>query len=409
MQRTIYLILLLTLVLVSCGDNEPSPTPLPTETLQETSLPQETAHTSTPTPSPTPTITPTPSPTPPYPPEGVGPVNFPENINPLTGQYVSDAELLERRPVAVKINIVPRLGTRPPWGLSFADIVYEFYQNVGYTRFHAIFLGNDAPLAGPIRSARMFDGPLVNMYQTIFAYAGADAIIDRTLREGSFGYRVLREIGERAACPPSDEQPMCRIEPDSYDFLLTGTREIHQYAQERGIDDVAQPLHGLFFHLDPPAGGLPANQITTRISIDSYNQWQYDSASSRYLRFQDDVLLTGDQEEEFVPLLDRVNEQQIAAENVVILFVTHEFFREPPGEIIEILLQGRGKAYAFRDGQAYQVEWNHPVPDQIMYLTFEDGERYPLKPGVTFYQIIGQYSEVTRPEEDSWRFRFIFP
>jgi hypothetical protein len=94
---------------------------------------------------------------------------------------------------------------------------------------------------------------------------------------------------------------MCRIEPDSYDFLLTGTREIHQYAQERGIDDVAQPLHGLFFHLDPPAGGLPANQITTRISIDSYNQWQYDSASSRYLRFQDDVLLTGDQEEEFVP------------------------------------------------------------------------------------------------------------
>jgi hypothetical protein len=152
MQRTIYLILLLTLVLVSCGDNEPSPTPLPTETLQETSLPQETAHTPTPTPSPTPTITPTPSPTPPYPPEGVGPVNFPENINPLTGQYVSDAELLERRPVAVKINIVPRLGTRPPWGLSFADIVYEFYQNVGYTRFTPSSWGMTLPWQD--RSAR---------------------------------------------------------------------------------------------------------------------------------------------------------------------------------------------------------------------------------------------------------------
>jgi hypothetical protein len=53
----------------------------------------------------------------------------------------------------------------------------------------------------------MFDGPLVNMYQTIFAYAGADAIIDRTLREAPFGYRVLREIGERAACPQATNSP----------------------------------------------------------------------------------------------------------------------------------------------------------------------------------------------------------
>jgi hypothetical protein len=407
--RLTYFLLIFAFFLVGCGVGEPSPTMTDTETASLTPSPQDTLTPISPEVTATATITVTPSPTPPYPLEGVGPDQFPENINPLTGQYVSDPEVLERRPVAVKVNIVPRLGTRPPWGLSFADIVYEFYQNVGYTRFHAIFLGKDAPLAGPIRSARMFDGPLVNMYQTIFAYAGADAIIDRTLREAPFGYRVLREIGERSACPPTDEQPMCRIEPDSFDFLLTGTREIHQYAQERGIDDVAQDLHGLFFHLDAPGGGLPANQITTRISIDSYNQWQYDPDTGRYLRFQDDVLLSGDQEEEFVPLLDRVNEQQIAAENVVILFVTHHYFREPPGEIIEILLEGKGKAYAFRDGLAYEVEWNHPVADQILYLTMENGERYPLKPGVTFYQIIGQFSEVTQPEEDSWRFRFVFP
>jgi hypothetical protein len=403
------LLVTLLFLLAACSDGDLSPTLAPSDTPQESSPPLAATETPSPEPTTTPTITPTPSPTPPYPLEGMGPDDFPESVNPLTGQYVSDAELLQRRPVAVKINIVPRLGTRPPWGLSFADIVYEFYQNAGYTRFHAIFLGKDAPLAGSIRSARMFDGPLVNMYQTIFAYAGADAIIDSTLRDSPFGYRLVREVGDRAECPPTAEQPMCRIEPDSYDFLLTGTHEIHQYAREKGIDDVAQDLSGLFFHLDPPEGGLPAAEITTRVSIDSYNQWQYDPASERYLRFQDDETLFGDQQEEYAPLIDRVNDEQIAAENVVILFVTHEFLREPPGEIIEILLEGKGKAYAFRDGLAYQVEWNRRVPNRVMYLTFEDGERYPLKPGVTFYQIIGQYSEVTQPEEDSWRFRFLFP
>lgn len=408
-RRYIFLPVIFIFIFGACSQPDPSPTLIPTNVPQETRQPQATSEPASPTPTPTVTITTTPLPTPPYPPKGMGPDNFPENVNPLTGQYLEDSQLLQRRPVAVKINIVPRLGTRPPWGLSFADIIYEVYQNVGYTRFHAIFLGNDAPLAGPIRSGRMIDGPLVNMYQTIFAYAGADAIIDRTLRESPFGYRLVRESGPRAECPPTDEQPMCRIEPDSYDFLLTGTREIHQYALEMGIDDESQDLNGLFFHLDPLPGGQPAAEIYTRYSIDSYNLWEYDRQSERYYRFQDDVVLQDDQEEEYAPLLDRVNDQQIAVENLVVLFVTHEYFREPPGEIVEILLEGKGKAYAFRDGLAYEVEWNHPVADQIMYLTMQNGERYPLKPGVTFYQVIGQYSEITQPEEDTWRFRFVFP
>lgn len=407
MRRFILLPLILAFILGACSTAETTPDLELTETPVVTDQPEATLELITPTARPT--RTPRPSPTPPYPPEGVGPDEFPENVNPLTGQYVSASELLERRPVAVKVNIVPRLGTRPPWGLSFADIVFEFYQNVGYTRFHAIFLGNEAPLAGPIRSARLFDGRLVNMFQTIFAYAGADPIIDRTLLESPFGNRVLREVGERAECPPTDEQPMCRIEPDSYDFLLTGTHEIRQFARERGIEDEAQDLKGLFFRLDPPPDGLPASEIYTYYSIDCYNSWEYDPDSGRYLRYQDNALVDIDQEEEYVPLLDRVNDEQIAADNVVVLFVPHEYYREPPAEIVRILLEGKGQAFAFRDGLAYQVEWHLPQPDQIIHLTFEDGQRYPLKPGVTFFQIIGYWSELTQPEEDTWRFRFLFP
>src|SRR4030066_392083 len=99
---------------------------------------------STPTPEPpTPTLSPPSTSTPAYPPEGYGPQNFPPDVNPLTGLKLRDADLLARPPGAIKVSIVPRTSSRPPWGLSSADLVYDYYQNDGYTRFHAIFYGED--------------------------------------------------------------------------------------------------------------------------------------------------------------------------------------------------------------------------------------------------------------------------
>ncbi|NIP43226.1 MAG: DUF3048 domain-containing protein, partial [candidate division Zixibacteria bacterium] len=60
-------------------------------------------------------------------------------------------------PIAMKIPLMPRGSARPQWGLSLADHVYEYYLEKGITRFIAIFFGNNAERAGPIRSGRLFD------------------------------------------------------------------------------------------------------------------------------------------------------------------------------------------------------------------------------------------------------------
>ena len=138
---------------------------LPTETEPPTEVPP--TETSIP-----PTDTPA-EPTQPPPVTVFGPNNFPEGINPLTGLQVSNPENLNRRPVAVKIQIFPR-GQRPPFGVNSADIVFDYYQNNGITRFHSIFYGENVDQAGPIRSARLFDGQLIKMYKSIFAFGGAD-------------------------------------------------------------------------------------------------------------------------------------------------------------------------------------------------------------------------------------------
>jgi len=398
--------LLLIIALTACGKAAPTPTQTSAPTLLPTTTNTvEPTLTSTPTSTPTEiaTVTPTVTPLPVV----YGPKDFPPGINPLTGQQVNDPAILKRRPVAVKINIVPRTTNRPPWGISLADIVYDYYHNAGYNRFHAIFYGSDAELVGPIRSARLLDNELVRMYQSIFAYGFADQIINNRIINSEYANRLILE-GQRADCPPTSQTPLCRYDPTGSDFLLGSTKAMTEYAKNKGITSDGVNLTGMYFAAVPPSGGQPGQQVFVRYSGDEYARWDYNPASGKYLRFQDNVYDQG-QGEEYAPLLDRLNNQQVAAENVVILFVRHEYFRQPPGEIVDILLSGTGKAYAYRDGQVYQVTWNRANINAVLSLTFADGSSYPFKPGKTWYQLIGQTSAVNQPEPDSWRFNFVIP
>ena len=114
----------------------------------------------------------------------------------------------------------------------------------------------------------------------------------------------------------------------------------------RGVDDVAQDLDGMFFQMQPPETGTPAETVIVRFSKGSYNLWEYDPQNGRYLRFQDSISLSDYQEEEYEPLLDRLTDEQLAFDNLVVLYIPHEYFRETPTEIIAIDLLGEGDGYS---------------------------------------------------------------
>jgi hypothetical protein len=310
----------------------------------------------------------------------------------------SDPANLERRPVAVKVQIFPR-GQRPPWGVSSADIVYDFYQTFGLTRLHAIFLGENAEVVGPVRSARLLDIDLVNMYKSIFAFGGAESRTINKLFNQAFANRLILEGSGK--CPP-----MCRVDPNNYNYLVVNTAEITNYANAQGIDNARQNLDGMSFNGVIPAGGTAAPQIYVRFSISSYSRWDYDTASGRYLRFQDSIEANDVQSEAYEPLTDRENNAQVAADNVIVMLVPHQYAygtRPGPNEVIDILLSGSGDGYAYRDGQVFKVTWNRPAPDSVLFLTLPDGTPYPFKPGNTWFQIVGQSSKIENPE-GIWRF-----
>jgi hypothetical protein len=320
---------------------------------------------------------------------------------------VSDPNLLNRRPVAVKVNIVPRSSNRPPWGLSYADIVYDYYHNGGYSRFHAIFYGNNASLVGPIRSGRLLDYDLVHMYKSVFAYGSADAIINQRFFNSDFSNRLILE-GNPSPCPPTAQNPMCRYEPTTYDLMLGDTAAMTAYTTANGVDNTKQDLDGMVFNPAIPTGGVDGKQIYVRYSGDNYTRWDYDAVTGKYLRFQDNVFDQG-QGEEYAPLIDRLNNQQISASNVVVILARHEFVQQPPNEIIEIQLSDSGTGYAFRDGQMFKVLWSRPNVNSVLTLTYEDGTPFPFKPGNTWFQVVGVSTQATQESTGAWRFKFLVP
>jgi len=399
-MRRFLILALLAFLVAACGTVVPitaSPIPAPTNTATATFTVTATV-TPTVTQTPTPTITPTP--TRDYPSAGYGPSDFPANINPLTGLKVENPALLERRPMIIKVANLPR-NYRPQWGLSLADHVIEYYIEEGTTRFAAVFLGQDASMVGPIRSGRFFDNHLVMMYQANFAFGSADSRVLNLLYNQGYANRLVIE----SACPP-----MCRYEPNGVNYLMANTTDLTTFINNRRLREGngRQNLDGFAFNYDAPVEGAEAGRVFVRYSAAIYNRWDYDPETGKYYRYSDTQNdLEQGRNEVYEQLTDRLTGDPISADNVVILHVSHRYFSRRP-EIIDIVMSGPDKAYLFRDGQVFELKWYRNALDKLFILVGPDDKPFPLKPGNTWFEMVGTSSTLTSDGSD-WRFKFQIP
>ncbi len=384
MQNLLYMLMCLSVILSACGQ-APTIPPTPTDTETPTST-----ETFTLLPTATATLTPTPS----YPLEGYGPTAFPAEVDPLTGLKVIDPALLDRRPMLIEVTNTPR-NARPQWGLSLADVVFEYYSEAGFTHLAAIFYGKDASMVGPIRSGRFIDGDLADGYKAVFAVGSAGADVWKRFTNSDFANRLVVE---------GPNTPLTRYDPKGSNYLMVNSADLSVYATKNAIGG-KQNLDGMFFNLSAPAGGQPGRQAFVDYSPVIYDRWDYDPASDTYLRFSDtaDVTSAG-QTEQYAPLTDRLANQPVAFDNVVFLYVNHDLYSP---DIYDILLTGSGDAYAFRDGQAYQVKWQRK-DTEVVSLINQDGTAFAFKPGTTWFEVVGLSSPVTQTDQN-WHFTHMMP
>lgn len=386
-RNVLALLLLILLILAACGQDPVTPTPPPTATEEvaqvaptATPAPTNTATaqpSATATASPTATATPTATPTPLL---LMAPEDFGEDRNPLTGELVEDPELLQRRPIAVKISNSPAEFVRPQAGLSQADIVFEHATEGPITRFTAIIYSQTPPDMGPIRSGRLIDAEIPQMFDAAFAYSGASAGVNFKLFNSPFANRVLR----------SDAPGYYRTGEDKpFEHTLYGTpQEWWDYLEERELNRAPQFNTQLSFSEEPPEGGEEVSHININYQDRMIVDWEYDEESGRYLRWADG--------EEHV---DKNTDEQLSAANVVVVFALHQVDfgiceyipiggSECQAYSTEIQVWGRGRAMIFRDGQMYTGTWRREQPNHMLTFYDADDNPIPLQIGNSFFQVV---------------------
>jgi hypothetical protein len=389
MKKLFYLIVSLSVLLAACAPAVTVTVTAPAQT--ETPVATVTLQLPTVTPLPQATVTPSQSAT------DSSPTNFPAGVNPLTGLTVADPALLERRPLLIKVSNLPRT-VRPQWGLSLADIVFEYYTEEGSTRFAALFYGNNADMVGPIRSARFMDDHLIRGYKAVFAFGSAYVRVLDRLYASEFANRLVLE---------GDSTPLKRYDPNGMNDLVVNTADLSAYITAQRVENGRQNLDGMTFKAGAPAAGQPGTQVYVRYSGSIYNRWDYDQATGKYLRFADKADDFNNNNEQYTQSTDRLTGQPLAFDNVVVLFVTHDHYNVNP-EVVDIQFLGSGKAYAFRDGQAYQVAWQRNDPNAVVSLTNPDGTPFPFKPGTTWFEVMGMSSKVQQTGQ-GYRFLHLMP
>lgn len=327
----------------------------------------------------TPSVTPSPSASSTSLPPVVGPGYWP-GFNPLTGLPVSDPATLNQAPFLVSVTNFP-LSARPQSGLSLASMVWEVSIGQGMSRFLAVFYGDYIDQLEQI----LEDQPTDNPYGYVIAPIRSGRVVyedikvlfpDATLITRGASPEVLLQLTNRVGVLPVNSQDV-----NSAGLTMDDLRTLPALP----VDPAEHA--GLVFAMEVPAGGVPADRLG--IIYNRFDQvgWDYSAEQGSYLRSQDQMDDTGI----LAPAVDRLTGEQLAFENVLILFANHHF-ENTVGTILEIdlLYKDQQPGWLFRDGQQFPVQWSTRKGN--LSLRTEEGDLLALKPGQTFIEVVSLQS-----------------
>ncbi|HXF60992.1 MAG TPA: DUF3048 domain-containing protein, partial [Caldilineaceae bacterium] len=282
------------------------------------------------------------------------------------------------RPIIVCIN--NDYAARPQFGISQADVVYEYLmEGYGITRFSAIYYGGAAAQIGPVRSARLINYSMGALYDAGLVCSGASDPVRYALKhQAPFPYLDI-DLDDA-----SNTRYSVSIGSDYRTRLRTGAEQLRRWLADWGVEKTAA-IRGFTFG-PLPGGGAPATAIAIPYPGGSQVAYRYDPGSGRYLRS-----LGG------AAHVDGNTGAQIAVENVLVQVVPHEatnIVEDSLGSTsIRINLFGSGQAIVFRDGQAFVGVWRSESRGDTPRFYDQTGAEAPLKPGKSWISIVpGTYT-----------------
>ncbi len=286
-------------------------------------------------------------------------------VCPLTGLPAPGGHVPSRPALAIKVDNYP--AARPQSGLDHADIVFDEPVEGGVTRFVAVYQCSQAPLVGPIRSARLVDvGILEQLSKPLFIHMGginpvlaalrSAAIVDDDLF--SYGGIIQHDFG--------------RVAP--YSTYITT-------ASGWGITPSdTTPPKPLFTYSTAVPSGSPATTVHIPFSVYSPAYWHYDASTGQYLLDygSSPAMLTSG--------------RQISTTNIVVQKVQIHLGpwleNNLGGYEVEATLTGSGPLEVFRNGVGVAGTWQRATLMNRTRLVASDGATIPLAPGRTWVELV---------------------
>ncbi|MBI5158253.1 MAG: DUF3048 domain-containing protein [Acidimicrobiia bacterium] len=279
---------------------------------------------------------------------------------------------LDRRAVAVKIDNHP--DARPQSGLQEADGVIEILVEGGFTRFIAVFHGNDSEYLGPVRSLRPTDSTILPAIPAPLVISGGQPWVQglavrrgvKLIGEGTIG---LYRISTRVA--PHD--------------LYANTTLVRQTAAARGYPDTAPTwIYRLGEWRIPET---PATAVTLSWSDSTVITWKYEDG--RYTRWHG----TTPQEYETID-----GARGKIAADVLVILAGDEYTAFPPADgtpVPETGTTGSGAAWVISRGGMWTGTWERTgITDQFRLLN-ADGTEAVVPAGIPWVSIFPDDRPIT--------------
>ena len=298
--------------------------------------------------------------------------------NPRTGEVVE--ELYTGRVAAVVVNNLK--AALPQYGISKADMIYEFEAEGGVTRFLALFTDlSDVEQVGPIRSVRSYFNNIGAAFDAPIVHCGGSI----TGRQGYYDYENQLENWEHVDQTYNGAyffRDTDRYYNKGYNWEHTlfakGPSLLEAFEKneinmvnEEGVD------YGFVFGEDVVLDGEDANQITVTFLGTKTTTMTYDEATGKYMA-----------EEYDNPLVDGQTEEQVGFENVLV--IKEEQTKRVPGtkELSYYNMIGEGEGYLAVNGKIAQIKWTRQTVEDPFVYTYEDGSLVTLGVGTSYVGVI---------------------
>ncbi|HEY3379011.1 MAG TPA: DUF3048 domain-containing protein [Armatimonadota bacterium] len=290
-----------------------------------------------------------------------------EAVCPIDG-LPTTARAILRRPLAVMIENSP--AARPQSGLTSACVVYEAITEGGITRFLAVFLHNDPPVIGPVRSARPHFINLAREYDAAYVHCGESyealqiLATDPTLYnldQMKYAKPFWRDRTRHA--PHNLYASAAKLRQQESKLLWEGTVSLlPHFASTRRLET------------GPPA---TTAEIHFPGATNYHLRLVYDAQAGGYLRYMDGKLH-----------VDRETRKPIVAKNVLIQRVYAAPFTHSTHGTYDVEVIGSGDGLCLSNGRQTALVWQKSDNAALTSYTDQQQRPLPLQPGQTWVEIV---------------------